>query len=411
MLLLELAWRSLHNRRVSVVLTLLSIMLSVVIVIGVEHIRSEARTSFTRTVSGVDLVVGARTSQLNLLLYAVFRIGNAANNVGWESFELISADPRVAWSIPFALGDSHRGYRVLGTTEAYFQHYRYGAASPLAFRTGESFGEGNKVVLGSEVARKLGYGLGSELAIAHGLVSTSFSLHQGEPFVVSGILAPTGTPVDQTVHISLEALEAMHAPVQAGAAPADAHEHAEPESITAFLVGLQSRAAVFGLQRDINEYVGEPLTAILPGVALAELWQSIGGMEQLLAVISALVMLATLLGLATMLLSSMRERSHEIALYRALGAHASTILLLVELEVLLLVCLGITAGFMAVHLALRLGQGWLSEHYGLLIDTLPLNGTIGLFLLAIVAAALLLGLVPALVAYRSSLAAGLRQNS
>lgn len=354
--------------------------------------------------------MGARTSQLNLLLYAIFRIGNASNNVAWDSFELISSDPRVAWSIPLALGDSHRGYRVLGTTEAYFAHYRHGSGTALDFSSGTAFGSGNEAVLGSEVARRLGYGIGSTLELAHGLVSTDFSLHADEHFVVTGILQPTGTPVDQTVHVSLASLGGLHAPGLAGAAH-DGHEAAEPASITAFLLGLQSRAAAFALQRDINEYRGEPLTAILPGVALAELWQGIGGMEQVLAVISVLVTLAALLGLATMLLSSMRERSREIALYRALGAHASTILLLVELEALLLVCLGIGTGFLLVHIGLLFGQDLLVERYGLLVDTLPLNENTGIFMLMFMAVALLLAFIPAFAAYRTSLAARLRSGS
>jgi putative ABC transport system permease protein len=408
--LLELAWRSLLNRRLSVILTFLSIMLSVAIVTGVEHIRSQARESFTRTVSGVDLVVGARTSQLNLLLYAIFRIGNASNNVSWETYELIKADPRVAWSIPLALGDSHRGFRVLGTTTDFFTHFRYGQSLSPVVREGSIFAAENEAVLGSAVAQALGYRIGSELAIAHGLVSTAFSLHQGQPFVVAGILAPTGTPLDQTVHVSLAALEALH-DTHGTTAGHETHSDAEPESITAFLVGLHNRATVFGLQRDINDFTGEALTAILPGVALAELWQNIGGMERVLALISALVMLATLLGLATMLLSSMRERTREFALYRALGAYASTILLLVELEALLLTCMGVAAGFLMVHLALRVGRDWLVDNYGLLIDTLPFSWTIGLFVLGILGATLVIALIPAVSAYRASLAAGLRQRS
>jgi len=408
--LLELAWRSLLNRRLSVILTFLSIMLSVAIVTGVEHIRSQARESFTRTVSGVDLVVGARTSQLNLLLYAIFRIGNASNNVSWETYELIKADPRVAWSIPLALGDSHRGFRVLGTTPDFFTYFRYGQSLSPAVREGSIFAAANEAVIGSAVAQALGYRIGSELAIAHGLVSTAFSLHQGQSFVVAGILAPTGTPLDQTVHVSLAALEALHDThdTPAGHEP---HADAEPESITAFLLGLHNRATVLGLQRDINDFTGEALTAILPGVALAELWQNIGGMERVLALISALVMLATLLGLATMLLSSMRERTREFALYRALGAYASTILLLVELEALLLTCMGVAAGFLMVHLALRVGQDWLVDNYGLLIDTLPFSWTIALFVLGILGATLVIALIPAVSAYRASLAAGLRQRS
>lgn len=405
-MLLELAWRSLWNRRGSVLLTLLSITLSVVTVIGVEHIRSQARDSFSRTISGVDLVVGARTSSLNLLLYSVFRIGNASNGVQWSTYETLAADRRVAWSIPLSLGDSHRGYRVLGTTTDYFNHFRYGAQTPLELRDGRAFAAGNEVVLGAAVAAALRYSLGDQLILAHGLGEVSFSNHDEAPFTVTGILATTGTPVDQTLHISLQALESMHASFPNGSATTASH--GAPESITAFLIGLKSRAAVFGLQREINDLAAEPLTAILPGVALAELWSTMAAAEAVLSVISALVLLASLLGMATLLLSSMKERTREIALYRALGAHASTILLLIELECLLVTCMGLATGFVLVWAGLLAAQDWLSGHYGLVINTFPLNDTIALYMVVIVAAALLLAGIPALSAYRSSLAGRLR---
>lgn len=401
-MLLELAWRSLWNRRGSVLLTLLSITLSVFTVIGVEHIRSQARESFSRTISGVDLVVGARTSQLNLLLYSVFRIGNASNGVSWPTYAALAADKRVAWSIPLSLGDSHRGYRVLGTTSAYFTHFRYGAQTPLELREGQVFGEDDEVVLGATVAARLGYHLGDELVLAHGLGEVSFSNHDDAPFTVTGILAATGTPVDQTLHISLHSMETIHASLQ------NATAHTEPESITAFLVGLKSRAAVFGLQREINDLAAEPLTAILPGVALAELWSTMAAAEAVLSAISALVLLASLLGMATLLLSSMKERTREIALYRAVGAHASTILLLIELECLLITCMGMAAGFLLVWAGLLAGQDWLSEHYGLVINTFPLNGTIATYLAVILVGAVVLAGIPAVTAYRSSLAGKLR---
>lgn len=401
-MLLELAWRSLWNRRGSVLLTLLSITLSVFTVIGVEHIRSQARESFSRTISGVDLVVGARTSQLNLLLYSVFRIGNASNGVSWPTYTALAADKRVAWSIPLSLGDSHRGYRVLGTTSDYFTHFRYGAQTPLELREGQVFGEDNEVVLGATVAARLGYHLGDELVLAHGLGEVSFSNHDDAPFTVTGILAATGTPVDQTLHISLHSMETIHASLQ------NATAHTEPESITAFLVGLKSRAAVFGLQREINDLAAEPLTAILPGVALAELWSTMAAAEAVLSAISALVLLASLLGMATLLLSSMKERTREIALYRAVGAHASTILLLIELECLLITCMGMAAGFLLVWAGLLAGQDWLSEHYGLVINTFPLNGTIATYLAVILVGAVVLAGIPAVIAYRSSLAGKLR---
>jgi putative ABC transport system permease protein len=403
----ELVWRSLANRRSSVLLTVLALSVGVVLVIGVEHLRAQARESFGRTVSGTDLIVGARTSQLNLLLYSVFRIGTAGTAVGWDSYELVSADPRVAWSIPLALGDSYRGYPVVGTTAAYFEHYRYGSQQALVLRAGRVFGADRDAVLGADVARTLGVGVGAELVLAHGLVSTAFSLHRDAPFTVVGVLTPTGTPVDRSVHVSLQALERMHAREDGH------HDHADteperPGSLSAFLLGLHDRAAAFGLQRDINEYRGEALSAILPGVALAELWQGLGAVERLLGALSGLVMLATLLGLSALLLVSMRERGREIALYRALGAHASTILLLVLLEALLVTVFSIGLGVLAACLLLRAGRSWLSENWGLSIDLWPLNPSLVGFMLLILTAALLLSFIPAFAAYRHALARRLR---
>ena len=123
--MLKLALASLWNRRTTAALTLLSVALSVALLLGVEKLRRDARHSFASTVSGIDLVVGARSGSIQLLLYSVFRIGSATNNISWASYQELSKDPNVAWTVPISLGDSLAGFRVLGTTEAYFEHYRY----------------------------------------------------------------------------------------------------------------------------------------------------------------------------------------------------------------------------------------------------------------------------------------------
>ena len=419
-MLLDLAWHSLRDRRSSVLLTLAAVTLCVVMVLGVDHVRSQAREVFTRTISGTDLIVGARTSQLNLLLYSVFRIGAPANNVAHESYEHWLQDKQVAWGIPFSLGDSHRGYAVLATDHNYFEHFSYGSKQMLSFSEGSAFAEPQDAVLGYAVARELGYGLGTELVLAHGTAEVSFSNHEQSPFVVSGILAPTGTPVDRAVYIQLDAHAALHVHVEeehdeaahadedhAGAGhPDEEHAeeaHAEP-ALTAFLLGLNSRAAVFGLQREINEYAEEPLTAILPGVALAELWQSLDQVELVLSLLSALVALASLLGLATMLLASMQARRREMALYRALGARPWQLLVLIEMEALLLVLAACGAGYLIVVAALAAGQDVLLGQYGIAIALWPHSPLIAYYLLAIITAAMLLALIPATSAWRAALA-------
>jgi putative ABC transport system permease protein len=341
----SLAVKSLRNRKFSAALTVLSISLSVMLLLGVERIRSESRESFAATISGTDLVVGARSSPVHLLLYSIFRIGNPTNNLRWDSYRAIADRPEVAWTIPLSLGDSHRGYRVVGTSDNYFEYFRFQRNRVLEIAQGRVFEDEYDAVLGSDVARKLGYRAGDEIVIAHGAGEVSFMLHEELPFRVVGILAPTATPVDRSVHVPLEGLDALHADADSagthdpllealrGAPKTGKDDHGEARedepgyerqhghehhvvsegdeaehTISAFLVGLKSRAAALGMQRFVNEYAGEPMTAILPGATLQEVWEIVGAAEKTLFAVSALVVVVGLAGMLVALLTSLSER-------------------------------------------------------------------------------------------------------
>lgn len=414
--LLRLALASLANRRATALLTVLAIALSSCLLLTVERVRSETRSSFASTISGTDLVVGARSGAVNLLLYSVFRIGNATNNIRWDSYQQIAAMPRVKWAIPLSLGDSHRGYRVLGTSAAYFEHYRYGAQQPLRLAEGRAFDDLFEAVLGAEVADALGYRLGEELVLAHGVSKVSLTRHDDKPFRVVGILARTGTPVDRTLHISLAGMQALHVDWQhgmpaRGAARIDAGQarqlDLQPQAITAVLLGLDSRIATFAVQRAINDHRGEPLLAILPGVALQELWSLMGTAEQALLLVSACVVLVGLVGLLTALLASLGERRREMAILRSVGARPWQVAGLLLAEALTLTLAGLLLGLVLLYVALATGQGWVQTHYGLYLPLAWPSRHEWLLLGATLGAALLLGLLPAWRAYRQSLADGL----
>lgn len=414
MTLLSLTWKSLWNRRASLLLTVLSIAISVALLLGVEHIRKQAKASFMNTISGTDLVVGARSGQIPLLLYSVFRIGNATNNIDWDSYQHFAQHKWVDWTIPMSLGDSHRGYRVLGTNQDYFKYYRYGNKQHLALADGRAFTGVYDAVLGADVVRKLGYQVGSKIVLAHGSADTSFSRHDDKPFTVVGILKPTGTPIDRTVHVSLEGIEAIHIDWVNGAPTAlkiDAEKAAkmnlQPEVITAFLVGLKNRAAAFRLQREINEYQPEALLGVVPGVALAELWQALGHFETVLRAITVLVVIAGLLGMLTTLLSTLNERRREMAILRAVGAHPWQIFVLFVLEAFVLVLLGIGLGIVLLSALLVVAQPWILAEYGFYLKLwLPTLSEV-LLLAALLGGAMLFSLLPGWVAYRRSLQDGL----
>ncbi|MCC2607123.1 ABC transporter permease [Planctobacterium marinum] len=414
-MILSIASGSLKSRKSSVILTIISLVVSISLLLSVEHIRSEAKDSFGRTVSGVDLIVGARTGQLNLLLYSVFRVGNATNNIDWATFEKIQADELVKWAIPVSLGDSHKGYRVMGTSSDYFKHFRYGQKQLLDFQQGEAFGDILQTVIGAEVAQKLGYQVGDSITLSHGVGGVSFSNHDEAPFVVTGILKATGTPVDQTVHVSLESLELVHLPAAHIARYVSDPQAAlnqnplQPKTITAFFLGLNSKFATFGVQRSINNYRGEPLLAILPGVALAELWQMLGTVENLLRVISVLILISSLFGLATMLLASMRERHREIAVLRAIGAGPGLLFVLIQAEALLVSAVATLLSFLLVWLTLVVSNEWLSTYYGLFISTDLLTQDAMLIALMVVIATSIVACIPAIGAYRRALHSGLNQ--
>jgi putative ABC transport system permease protein len=417
MYLLRLALASLGNRRFTALLTMFAIALSVCLLLAVERVRSEARASFANTISGTDLIVGARSGSVNLLLYSVFRIGNATNNIRWDSFERIAAHRQVKWAIPISLGDSHRGYRVMGTSPAYFEHFRYARSQPLKIEQGRAFADDPfEVVLGAEVAQALKYQLGEKLVLAHGVATISLVKHDDKPFTVVGILERTGTPVDRTLHISLGGMEALHIDWQNGmparGAAAVSAEQArnldlQPKQITAFLLGLNSKIATFSLQREINEFRGEPLLAILPGVALQELWSLMGTAEKALFVVSLFVVLTGLIGMLTAILTSLNERRREMAILRSVGARPWHIASLLIVEAFALALAGVLLGLLLLYVGIAAAQGYVQANYGLYLPLNPPTAYESTLLGAILAAALLMGCVPAWRAYRQSLADGL----
>ena len=409
--LLHLAWKSLLNRRGTALLTILTIAVSVALMLGVEKVRLHARQSFANTVSGTDLIVGARSGSVQLLLYSVFRIGNATNNISWDSYQEITARPGVRWAIPISLGDSHRGYRVVGTTRDYFEHFRYANKRPLEFREGRAFENTYDAVLGAEVARTLGYRNGDSLVVSHGIGAEGLlEDHDDKPFTISGILAPTGTPVDRSVHVSLAGIEAIHInwnKVETDPTRARSETDLTPRAITAFMLGLDNRLLAFKLQRDINEYAGEPLLAIFPGVALQELWDLMRIAEQALRIVSLLVAAAAMVGLLAVSLTALNERRREMAILRSVGASHLHVMGLLISESALLTAFGIGLGMVLQNIVLLVLQPWLVDQFGLLLP-LGLPGTREWALLGgLQLAGILVGLLPAWRGYRNSLADGL----
>lgn len=406
--MLAIACSSAWNRRFVVGLVALSVALATFLVLTLERVRADVRETFAQSVSGTDLVVGPRTGRLELLLHSVFRIGGATSTLQWRSAEAVASHRAVAWWIPLSLGDTHRGFPVLATSHAYFEHFRHGRREPLRFAEGRAFGQGLEAVLGADVARALGYRLGDRVTLSHGDGSFDASDHGDQPFTVTGILQRTGTPADRTVHIALESTEALHKEFAGGVKLPGVALHVEQApAINAMLVGLKDRSAVFAVQRDIGEFRKEPLMAILPGVVLDELWTVVGSTERVLQVMTGFVALASLAGLVAVVLAGLEQRRRELAILRAVGAGPRQMLQLLCAEGVVIMVAGMALGLLAHWAAVALLADWVRVHFGVVL-TLAAPGANELLLLAaILACGLLASLVPGWRAYRLSLADGL----
>jgi len=440
MLTPRLALQSLRNRLLPSILTVFSIAFSVGLLVGIENIRNGLRDSFTGTISGTDLIVGPQSGTIQLLLYSVFGMGSPTGNISWEAYEHFRDHEAVRWTIPYSLGDSHRGFRVIGTTDDFYEHFRFRREGRIAFAAGQPAREDRDVVLGAEVADRLEYALGDEIVVTHGMGPAGIMDHDEAPFRVVGILERTSTPIDRALYVTLGGIEAMHEGWEGGVPPmpsfapgepdtADEHGHTHAhdheqaavpghdhdhdhhaghgDQITSFFLGTTSRFETLRLQREINEYRDEPLMAVIPGIALAEMWRTVGYAEDALKIVSFFVVIVGLLGMLVSLYTALDARRREMAIFRALGAGPRRIVSLLVAESGLLAMLGAALGVGLVYLGIIIFQGTVEQAFGLYIPLRALGQLEWIYLGAVVLAGFVIGLVPALKAYRTTLTDGL----
>ncbi|MDO6481542.1 ABC transporter permease [Shimia thalassica] len=426
--MLTLSVKSLWNRKFVVFLTVLSIALSTALILGVDRLRNEAREGFANSASGLDLIVAPRGNDVQILLATVFGVGSTGAGISWDSFEMFENNPAVSWAVPIMMGDNHRGFPVIGTSETYFEHFRHTGGKPLEFAQGVAFQGKESAVLGAEVAERFDYSPGSVVVNAHGAGSVAFDVHDEAPFVVTGVLERTGTAVDRIVFVPMEGFDALHdqkEDAQAdpfAASPetnvmqsdheahddheANQHWH-EPEKINAIFLGLRSKTSVLTLQRLVASYPVEPLSAVMPNVALLSLWSVTGTAETALQIMAFAVALVGVAGMVVMLTASLEARRREFAILRSVGATPFAIFRMIVLEALLVALAGVVLGFVLMSAAIALAAPVLGANYGIYLElSLPSVHEI------LLAGALLLGsvlasLAPAIRVYRMTLSDGL----
>lgn len=429
MAIFALAFKSLLNRKLTFFITLFSIAISITLILGVQALKDETKTSFMKSISGTDLIIGSRGASSQLLLSSVFHIGNTVNIMKYNSFKEISQLPAVDWAVPISLGDSHKGYTVIATELDFFDHFSYANKQSLTVASGEISKDMFAVVIGADVAKKLNYSIGDEIIMTHGTGEIKGHDHSNIHYFISAILAPSFTAMDQTLVITLEAMQAMHVghhhhgnfpfmPSKKAHNGKIAHDETteqriarqlktKPDKINAVFVGLKSRHALLSMQNYVNNYNSEPLTAIMPAVALLKLWSFFSIAEVALNIVTAFVVLVGLLGMLSIILMSLNERRREMAILRSVGARPIHIFSLIIGEAAAVCFSGIILGIILLYILLFALQAPLANYFGFYLEVnwLTLNDLF--ILLTIQISALIIAIIPGLLIYKTSLSDGM----
>jgi putative ABC transport system permease protein len=411
---MRLAFASMRARIFPIMLVILALTTSMALLLTVDRLKVATQNGFNQSLSGVDLILGPRGSGIELMLYTVFHLGKPTNNITTETFKEIIQDPKISWAVPVALGDSHRGYRVISTTSEYFDRIKFAGNQSLLFTKGGAFKELNEVVIGSAVAKALGYTIGTSIFVTHGSGSLG-ELHDDFAFRVSGILAPTGTPADQAIFVGLEGYELIHLGWTNGSQAISLKnidvlqipkERLYPQTITAAYLGLSSKLGLFQVARSINSYNEEAVSAIIPGVALAKLWSIVGSVESVFKLLNWLIVGISIIAMITMTMTALESRTREMTIFRALGATPLNLSSMILAEIALISSFSVLLAVGLVRILTWASVDLLSEWAGIRIELIWITTNELLILGLVVFAGLFASLIPAGMIYKRSLHRG-----
>jgi putative ABC transport system permease protein len=467
MIKFNLVFQSLLNRWLSCFLIILTLAFSISLFFTVSRVQETVKSSFQNTVSGVDSLVAARGGNLQILLNSVFLIGEPSGTIKWQTYKDITNNNKIKWAVPISLGDSHKGYRVIGTSNDYFKEIKYSSGKNIEFQTGNSFSDVFDVVLGSVVANKLNYSIGSSIVVTHGLsdVGETHTFqsekheeheehddhgddddhadhddhakheeheehddhgddddhaghdHDDMGFKVSGILKPTGTPIDNGVYISLAGIEAMHTGWIGNQKVLDVsledilESELQPKTISAIFISLKNRTQIFQFQRDVLNYKNEAISSVMPGVTLSRLWMLTGNVDKAFKFITFLIIIIALLGMIAMTIAGLNSRRREMAILRSVGASPSNIVSLLLVESIIIALVSCAVGYIIMIIIFSLGKDYLQNNYGIFIDSFSIKNYDLQIIIAIVCAALIATIIPAIQVYKNTIRDGLSVKS
>lgn len=412
--LLLMVRRSLRQHLLSTCVTIGAAALASGLVMATFSIASQSEEAFSGGDLGFDAVVGARGSELQLVLNAVFHLDTSPGNVSWHLYEELAEDSRVDLAVPTAVGDNYRGFRVVGTTESFFTELHVQRGRTLDLQDGRVFDpELREAVIGRTVAKATGLRVGGVFQPGHGLTFNEGHDHD-EEYTVVGVLEGTNSAVDRVLWIPLEGMHRMSGHVLRGAGEDfQAHDHPHEEipeehlEVSAILLKLAGHQAGFQLSQEINRQGKEATFAWPLGRAIGELFDKLGFVNRILELVAYLVMIVAAASILASIYNTMNERRREFAVLRALGARRRTVSAVILLEAGAIALLGALFGLL-VYAALHLVAARLVEaRTGVVLDLLHFHPALVLAPLAMVALGVLAGLLPARNAYATQVSENL----
>jgi len=405
--------KSLAQHRLSTVITVVSVALAAGLVMAVFSIRNQTYDAFTGGPVGFDAVLGARGSQLQLVLNTVFHLETSPGNIPWEMYEAIKNNPNVELAVPYAVGDNYRGYRIVGTEKSLFTDLEYRKSHRFIVAPGGALFDPGKreAVVGSYAAEKTGLKVGSKFNPFHGLVFDERQRH-AEEYTVTGVLEPTNSPSDRVIWIPIDEFYRISGHVLRGGG--ETYEPVQGEEIpdkykevSAVMLKLKNPQAGFLLDQTINRQ-GTAATLAWPiGRVMGELFGKIGWVNNILSLVAYLVVLVAAGSILASIYNTMNERRREFAILRALGARRMTVFSAIILESASIAAMGAALGYAVYALILTGAAVVVRAETGVVLDVWATGPVLLVTPAVMILLGILAGIIPAVKAYSTDVASNL----
>lgn len=349
--IIKLSYKNIIAKPLQTFLTVLILSLSIGLLLGVKQLNKVFESQLQQSLNGVDMVVGAKGSPLQLVLSTVLHIDNPTGNISYNEAKKIAENKYIGSAIPIAIGDNYKGYKIIGTSVGFIELHKTG------IEAGATFNKNYEVVIGNAVSENLNLNVGDTFYSSHGMIENAVESHDEHPLKVVGILKPTQNVIDRLILTNLESIWDLHEHEDDNDNQDYIHDN---EDITALLIKFKNKRGLLFLPRNINE--NTPFQAALPKYQLDKLFKFTAIGTKAITWIALSILFVSGISMFVSLYRMVKERAKELALIRTYGASRNKLILLVFFE-------GLLVGVFSFSLGVLLATFSLQTIFSLIKDT------------------------------------------